>query len=135
MRFETVPVEKAEGAILAHSVLLPEISFKKGRKLSASDVAALASHGARDVMVARLEQGDMVVLYTDGITECRNSAGTPLGIGGFLALAEALPLGPPTTIGPMLISSVDGFRGTTPSIDDETVVVLQRLSDAPGRGE
>jgi sigma-B regulation protein RsbU (phosphoserine phosphatase) len=84
---------------------------------------------------ARLEHGDIVVLYTDGITECRNPAGTPLGIDGFLALAEALPLGPPTAIGPMLITSVDGFRGTAPSIDDETVVVLQRLPDAPDRGK
>jgi sigma-B regulation protein RsbU (phosphoserine phosphatase) len=84
---------------------------------------------------ARLEHEDILVLYTDGITECRNPLGAPLGIHGFLALAEALPLGPPTVIGPMLTKAVDGFRGMAPSIDDETVVVLQRLPNSPDRGE
>ena len=59
MKFASVPVREAEGAILAHSVLLPEISFKKGRTLSASDVAALAGSGVAGVMVARLEPGDV----------------------------------------------------------------------------
>ena len=84
---------------------------------------------------ARLEHGDILVLYTDGITECRNPAGAPLGIEGFLALAEGVPLGPPTSIGPKLISAVEGFRGTAPSMDDETIVVLQRLPDLRGQGE
>ena len=83
---------------------------------------------------ARLEQGDIMVLYTDGITEGRNPSGAQLGIDGFLALAEALPLGAPTVIGPMLVRAVDGFRGSAPSIDDETVIVLQRLQDSTGQG-
>ena len=33
MKFQTVPLADAEGAILAHSVVLPEFSFKKGRIL------------------------------------------------------------------------------------------------------
>jgi sigma-B regulation protein RsbU (phosphoserine phosphatase) len=84
---------------------------------------------------ARLEHGDILVLYTDGITECRNSSGVPLGIDGFLALAEALPLGSPTVIGPSLVNAVDSFRGAAPSIDDETVVVLQKLPNSPGQGD
>ncbi len=84
---------------------------------------------------ARLEHGDILVLYTDGITECRNPSGAPLGIEGFLSLAEALPLGPPTVMGPMLVNAVDGFRGKAPSMDDETVVVLQKLPNLPGQGD
>jgi len=84
---------------------------------------------------ASLEHGDILVLYTDGITECRNPAGVPLGIDGLLELAEGVPLGLPTSIGPALIKAVDDFRGTAPSIDDETVVVLQRLPNSPGQGE
>jgi len=83
---------------------------------------------------ARLEHGDILVLYTDGVTECRNSAGEPLGIDGFLALAEKLPLGPPMVIGPQLMNAVDRFRGAAPSLDDETVVVLQRLPKWSGEG-
>ena len=59
MKFYTVPIAEAEGAILAHSVVLTDISFKKGRKLSAADLGALSAHGGRDVMVARLEAGDV----------------------------------------------------------------------------
>jgi sigma-B regulation protein RsbU (phosphoserine phosphatase) len=84
---------------------------------------------------ARLEPEDILVLYTDGITECRNASGMPLGIDGFLALAETVPVRTPEIVGPMLITAVDGFRGTAPSIDDETMIVLQRLPYSAGQGD
>ena len=59
MKFLTVTLAAAEGAILAHSVLLPGGGFKKGRKLSAGDVAELAQHGVHGVMAARIEPGDV----------------------------------------------------------------------------
>ena len=59
MKFHTVPVSEAEGAILAHSLVLQEVSFKKGRKLTALDIAALTRQDVRSVMVARLEPGDV----------------------------------------------------------------------------
>ena len=112
MRFETVPVEKAEGAILAHSVLLPEISFKKGRKLSASDVAALASHGARDVMVARLEQGDV----------------TEDDAAGRVARAVA---GPHTTVGEPFTGRANLYAATSglASLNAAGVIALNSLDE------
>jgi molybdenum cofactor cytidylyltransferase len=59
MKFHTVPVAEAEGAILAHSVQLADVSFKKGRTLSRDDTAALIAGGRYEVMVARLEPGDV----------------------------------------------------------------------------
>lgn len=58
MIFGPTLVEEAEGAILAHSLRQGELSFKKGRILSAADVAALAATGLRTVVAARLEAGD-----------------------------------------------------------------------------
>ncbi len=58
MIFGPTPVEEAEGAILAHSLRQGELSFKKGRILSAADVAALAATRLRTVVAARLEAGD-----------------------------------------------------------------------------
>lgn len=81
---------------------------------------------------ARLELEDIFVLYTDGITECRNPLGVPLGIDGLLELAQTLPPGAPTVFGPALMAAVDRFRGTAPSMDDETVIVLQRLPVSRG---
>lgn len=59
MKFGPVPVTQAEGAILAHSVTAGETRLKKGRRLSAEDLKVLAAAGAEDVVVARLEAGDV----------------------------------------------------------------------------
>ncbi len=59
MMFGEIPVPDAEGAILAHSVRLPRGSFKKGRVLSADDIATLADNGIERVFAARLAAGDV----------------------------------------------------------------------------
>ncbi len=59
MIFGETPLEEAEGAILAHSLARPGLAFKKGRRLSADDVAALAAAGVERVVAARLEPGDL----------------------------------------------------------------------------
>lgn len=59
MRFGSCPVRDSEGGILAHGVRAEGIAFKKGRVLSSSDVAALANAGVGQVVVARLDPGDV----------------------------------------------------------------------------
>ncbi len=59
MKFGPVPVAEAEGAILAHSVGLAAGRLKKGRRLSAADIAALAAEGLAEVTVARLGRDDV----------------------------------------------------------------------------
>jgi len=59
MRFETVPVTTAEGAILVHSLLADGRRLKKGRVLSAEDIAALTKAGMPEVMIVRLGPGDV----------------------------------------------------------------------------
>ncbi|HLB79995.1 MAG TPA: molybdopterin-binding/glycosyltransferase family 2 protein [Dongiaceae bacterium] len=59
MIFAELPLDDAEGAILAHGFRLGKLSFKKGRVLSAADVAALAAAGRAAVVAARLEPGDV----------------------------------------------------------------------------
>jgi molybdenum cofactor cytidylyltransferase len=59
MRFGEVPVSEAVGAILAHSLRLGAVSFKKGRVLSGEDTTALGEAGVARVVVARLESGDV----------------------------------------------------------------------------
>lgn len=57
MRFGPVPMAEAMGAILVHSLDRP--ALRKGRVLSAADVAALRAAGVTTVTVARLEPGDV----------------------------------------------------------------------------
>ncbi len=59
MIFGEISCEEAEGAILAHSLKAGTATFKKGRVLTAEDVAALAGAGVNRIVVARLEAGDV----------------------------------------------------------------------------
>ena len=59
MIFGDTPVKEAEGAILAHALRQGAIVFKKGRKLSADDIAALEALGIEQIIAARLEAGDV----------------------------------------------------------------------------
>jgi molybdenum cofactor cytidylyltransferase len=59
MKFGAIPLVEAEGAILAHSVKLDRLALKKGRRLSAEDVSALRAAGAKTVIAAKLEPGDI----------------------------------------------------------------------------
>ena len=59
MQFGPCPVERAAGAILAHSLRAGGRLFKKGRALTADDIGALRDAGLANVTVARLEAGDI----------------------------------------------------------------------------
>jgi molybdenum cofactor cytidylyltransferase len=59
MKFGEISVADAVGAILAHGVRAEKLVFKKGRRLSAEDVAALQAAGKMRVIAAQLEAGDV----------------------------------------------------------------------------
>ncbi len=59
MKFGTVPLDQAEGAILAHSIRHGNGVFKKGRVLSGDDVAALRDADVTEVIAARLDGEDI----------------------------------------------------------------------------
>lgn len=59
MKFGSVAVSEAEGAILAHSIRHPGGTIKKGVVLSREQVDALDSAGIGEVLVARLEPDDV----------------------------------------------------------------------------
>lgn len=59
MRFGPVPLSGAEGAILAHSVDTPGGRLRKGLCLGAADIDALSEAGIDEVIVARLDPGDV----------------------------------------------------------------------------
>ena len=59
MIFGRLPLDSAEGAVLAHSVRMPRLTLKKGAVLGARDVANLRAAGYTEVIAARLEPGDV----------------------------------------------------------------------------
>lgn len=79
----------------------------------------------------RLHTSDLLVLYTDGITESTDENGKELGYEGLLELVRSLPMETTKTAwatGQALLSAVRAFRGTSPCFDDESVLALQKIS-------
>ena len=59
MRFGVVPVDEAEGAILAHAVRIDGVALKKGDVVTSERRRQLAQAGVTSVVAARLEDGDV----------------------------------------------------------------------------
>lgn len=59
MKFGPVPLDQAEGAILAHSVAVAGGRLRKGRVLTLADLETLRAAGVLEPTVARLEPGDI----------------------------------------------------------------------------
>jgi len=74
----------------------------------------------------QLEPDDLILLYTDGVSESQNERREQLGIDRLLAIAAGLPKTTAAAAGESLLAALAEFRGAAPSTDDETVVVLHR---------
>ena len=59
MQFGPVPLDQAEGAILAHSEATGSGRLRKGMVLGPAQIAALRAAGLTEVVVARLDAGDL----------------------------------------------------------------------------
>lgn len=78
----------------------------------------------RQTLVA-IEPGDMLVLYTDGVTEARGRDGEMLGQSGLRDWVSSLEVVQPQALGEALVAKLQNYRAGEPD-DDETVIVLQR---------
>ncbi len=59
MKFGAVPLDRAEGAILAHSHRLTKGRIRKGRRLDSDDLDRLRADGVEEVVVARPAADDL----------------------------------------------------------------------------
>ncbi len=59
MEFGAVPLDRAEGAILAHSHRLGKGRIRKGRRLDSGDLDRLRAEGVEEVVVARPAEDDL----------------------------------------------------------------------------
>ena len=85
MKFGAVAPQDALGAILAHSVTVGGKRLRKGALLSAADIAQLESAGLTEIVVARLEAGD--IPENEAAKQLANAITDPTGRG--LAVSEA----------------------------------------------
>jgi len=60
MKFGPVPVETAEGCVLAHTIKLADTRLSKGHVLTQGDIVRIEATGLRQVIVGRLEPDDLL---------------------------------------------------------------------------
>jgi sigma-B regulation protein RsbU (phosphoserine phosphatase) len=75
--------------------------------------------------VIQLEPEDILVLYTDGITEAEDASGEMLGRDRLMEWACAAPIDGPAAVGQSLLSRLGEFRKGS-LVDDETIIAIQR---------
>jgi sigma-B regulation protein RsbU (phosphoserine phosphatase) len=71
-----------------------------------------------------LGKGDVVLFYTDGLTETRDAAGVMLGETGLLRLVSGLHPAEPASLGRELLAAVERYSAGAPAGDDLTLLVL-----------
>jgi sigma-B regulation protein RsbU (phosphoserine phosphatase) len=76
----------------------------------------------------RLQLGDSLLLYTDGLTEAEDGAGTPYGTERLSRLAAANCGNAPEALLAACRKDLNAFRGRAPVRDDLTLLALSRAS-------
>ena len=82
-----------------------------------------------DRMVIKPQPGDLIVLYSDGVSEATNPAGRELGRDDLMTVARALNSSSAETFGVQLVDAIDAFRESGVPEDDETIIVLQAFPE------
>jgi len=141
-RFVTAFIGVVDGGILRYvnaghepGVLLPPFGSPDGpRPLPSSGppLGVLPLARFREER-APFPPGSSLVLFTDGMTECQDPAGTELGRERVLGLAAALKGAPPPAVVRDLLAAAESHASGAPLQDDITIVCLSRRpTGAPG---
>jgi sigma-B regulation protein RsbU (phosphoserine phosphatase) len=76
---------------------------------------------------AHLDHGDMLVLYSDGVTEANNAAYEEYGEARFIEVLKRHREAPATAIVDAVTRDLDEFAAGAPQADDITLVVAKRV--------
>lgn len=130
MRFGPVPLSQAEGAILAHSVALPEGRLRKGCILGPQEIIQLQATGRTEIIAARLDPHDLhedaaALAIAQALVPDPEAAGLdlrPVGTGRVNLHARS------AGVLEVLADRVDALNAVDPMITFATVPRWQRLA-------
>jgi sigma-B regulation protein RsbU (phosphoserine phosphatase) len=108
----------------------PPYRLDRGGTITALEVSGMPLGILPDIGYAnsetRLEPGEVLLLYSDGISECMNKAGDLFGEERLKQVLSASAGGDAHSIRGAIFSAVDTFRENEPYSDDMTLIVLKR---------
>lgn len=82
-----------------------------------------------------LDRGDIVILYTDALSEAKDASGKQLGTAGLIDVCRGLDASDPNTLPFRLLEAVQAYRADDVADDDETLIVLHHnAADPPKLG-
>ena len=74
----------------------------------------------------QLETGDLLIAYSDGITDAQNSTDELFGEERLVAVSQQKKAAPAEEIHEKILSDIQTFVGDAPQFDDMTLMVIQR---------
>ncbi len=87
-----------------------------------------------DQFGVKLEEGDLVLIYTDSLVESRGSDGKLLGDPGLLEVARGLDTSKPASLVSSLVQALADRQGSPEFTDDVTCLLLRRNGVKPKMG-
>jgi sigma-B regulation protein RsbU (phosphoserine phosphatase) len=79
-----------------------------------------------DAVTTSVDHGDLLVLYSDGITEAENPAGQPFEESGLERFVAARGADAPAVLAPAILHAVEAHARDSRFTDDLTVLILKR---------
>ena len=73
----------------------------------------------------RVESGDKIVLYTDGIIEARNSENKQYGMGGIINSMKRNFREPAENLLKLIVKDLAGFTNLNSLKDDATIFIIE----------
>ena len=114
---------------IANAGHCPPLLVRPGRseRIEATGLPlGLFSNGEWRVRTVRLERGDSLVLYTDGLSEARNAAGADYGPERLVSLTAAGHIRSARTLADACLADVTAFLSGAPKRDDLSLMVIRR---------
>lgn len=111
---------------------LPPIIIRKDQTTElpkGGPAIGLSSASKYEEIEIDIETNDVILIFSDGLTEARNEEGAFYGKESLLILVENLKSLPVTRFGERLVDEIDGFIGDAKTHDDLSIIILKRLAD------
>ncbi len=109
----------------------PLIRRRDGRfeRLTGTGIAlGLFEESTYTAVDTRIEPGDLIVFYSDGITEAEDPSGRPLEESGLELVVERQGSQPPAAIAAQVLAAVEAHTRRGRFGDDLTILVFKRLA-------